>query len=273
MKYDHIQTEKINLKNTINNIDNPILYLPEFFGFSQIKHKITKDVKICIIDSGFPVHKDIKKIDENFCIDFSNSDYGCLDCHGHSTAVSGILLSNNKNSITGLSPDSNFFYAKGVSDNGCADYGSIVASVLWAIVKNVDIIIMPFGGYFYDSNLHDAIKKAFRNNIAIISSAGNSPGDMTFPSNLPEILSVSCSYKNIKKVHYDGSLKKHDISLNVKNLTTTYIKDLYISISGSSMLSSVIGGICASIIQEYKDNKSNFSDPYEIYDKIIENKE
>ena len=267
MRYDHIQCDKINKKNIIESVDNVINYNGDFFGFKNLNNIDCKDVKICFIDSGCP-SAFFDKSDSDKCVDFTNSNNGVIDTHGHSSAISGILRSYNRK-IIGLCQNACYYYAKGISDDGFGKYNSVTASVLWSIVKKVDIIIMAFGGSFYDQSLHDAIKKAFSNNIAIFSAAGNGKDKyIKFPSNIPEVMTVGYSGKILENKDYEGYNKKYCISLPFKKLVSLH-NDKYVSFSGSSMLSSVVGGISGLILQKQKNMKKIFSDPFELYNTVL----
>ena len=198
------------------------------------------NIKICIIDSGEPQHKDIKVRSnmkaEGENVSFCDENSCIYDKYGHSTMVSGIIKGKNKNSVIGVAPNSKLLYAKVVNDKGQCSFNSVVAAVLWAIVKNVDIITIALGTEYDYSVLHDTIRKARKNNICIIVSSGRK-NSVQYPSEYDEVFSVS-SFKNKNN--------------KVGGFYTTYLNNKYIKITGNSMLTAYYSGIAALLIEKYK---------------------
>ena len=156
--------------------------------------------------------------------------------------MSGIITANNKNTIVGFSYRSKLYFAKVIDDNGECNFNSVVAAILWAIVKDVDVIMMAFGTEYDYEILHDAIKKAYDNNICIVAAAGNEVNKVNFPAQYKEVFSVGAT-KNKEKI---------DFILPNKNYFTTYLDNSYVKVSGSSISTSVITSLTSLLIEECK---------------------
>ncbi len=214
-------------------------------------------VTIAILDSGKPTHPDIKNIKD--CESFISSDV--KDNYGHATMISGIINSNNKQALTGIAPKANVIYGKVLNDKGDGDFNALVSGTLWAICKEADIILMALGSEYDYSVLKDAIKKANDYGICVFSSYKNYKDNEIFtpsyPSSYSNVFSVS-NIKintNIKEIKNNSSFYFQDI-----HYTTTYKNNKYVRIKGSSFSTSLLAGISACFIEEYKKNNINKKD-------------
>jgi subtilisin family serine protease len=241
-----------NSKKSIDSLSAPYAYKISDYGI--VDNNYGKGVKILIIDSGCPRHKDIEVRGDktNFC-DHTDNIY---DSNGHCTMVSGVIAGNSKDGIMGLSPLSTIHYAKIIDNFNDCIFNDLVSAVLWGIVKEVDIILISLGTQYDYGALKDVIKKAHDSNICIIAAAGNDPKtiDVDFPARYPEVLSVDCSIagKKIKK-------RKVDLWLPNKRNLTTYLDDKYVRVGGSSMAAAKVAGI-ASILVGKKAGKKKIYD-------------
>jgi len=242
---DYFGIRKNSDKDILNNIRSPVNY-----SITQdvIKGGTGKDVKICIVDSGIPLHKDIDIVGDEG-MSFCGENTCSRDDFGHSTMVSGIIKAKNKNAITGMAVNSKLFYAKVVNNEGKCSFNSIVAAVLWAIVKKVDIITIALGTKYNYTILHDAIKKAQKNNICIIAASGNKLRGLDYPAKYDEVFEVRNNKKNNK-------------------LYTTYLNDKYIRASGSSIVSAYYTGLSVLLVEEYKKTIPEHEIPALVYSKL-----
>lgn len=228
-----------------------------------------KGVKIAIIDSGCPKHNDIPVEGEK--ISFCDDNLSVWDKCGHSTMVSGIIVSNNKNSIMGIAPDANLMYGKVINDTGQCSYNSMVAAVLWAVVKQVDIIVMALGSQYDYSVLHDAIIKAKKADICIFAAAGedikNEYGEVYFPARYPEVFSTGFLTRG--KIKNIAIKERVDFYAPNKGLITTYLDNQYVKAYGSSVATAYFAGLSAVLIEKYRKTIPKYEIPSLIYSKLI----
>lgn len=255
-KKENISPEDHNLK-PFETIESPIIYSP--IDYNIPAGYTGEGVKICLIDSGTPEHKDIAINGES--VSFCENSKNLLDKNGHSTMMAGIIGAKNKNSIVGLAPNAQIYFAKAVSDTGQCSFNSIVASILWGIAKQCDIILMPLGTKYDYTILHESIQKACKSGICLIAAAGNDieNGGENYPAIYNEVWSVSFSAKKDDKV---------DFIFPAKNIITTYLSNKYIKSSGTSISSAFACGITALLIeQKKKENKQVVNK--EIYSELM----
>ena len=242
---------------TIEALFSPAIYSPSRYGLSEdLKGR---NVKIAIIDSGCPQHKDIIVRGEK--VTFCDTDKNLYDKTGHSTMVSGIIRSNNKKAIVGLAPHAELYFAKIIDEFGKCTFSSMVAAVLWAIVKKVDIILMALGTLYDYSILHNAIQKAADRGICVISASNNLIREnkfiVDFPSKYKEVFSVTSSSGDKNK---DKILRASvDFILPSEALYTTFLNNKYTKVNGSSISSAIVCGLVALLLEKNKkeNNMSN----------------
>ena len=237
---------KVNKKKRriIEKLPKSVIYSPSLYG---INNKCTgRGVKIAILDSGCPLHKDIKY--EGNKISFCEENMVADDKNGHATILSGIIKSNSKN-IIGLAPDAKLLYGKVVDNNGQCSFNSLVAGVLWAIVKEVDIIVIAMGTQYDYRVLYDAIKKAREYGICIFAASGDDE-EIDYPSKYKEVFSTGFLTRYKKK---NELIKKNvDFYLPNKGIYTTYLNNSYVKVSGSSISTAFFAGLAAVLIEQYK---------------------
>lgn len=235
----------IQVHDLMSQSPSPVCYKPK--EFCQFLDGTGKEVSICIVNSGVPDHEAILNIaaGANFTSSISERDFV-----GISTVVSGIVSANKPEVITGIAPDSMLFFAKAIDDKSQVKVDSIVASVLWGIIKNVDIIFVPVR-FQHDTNaLHDAVTKAYESGICIVAPAGESETQV-FPASYDEVLSVG---------------KFGDIDIEHSQLLSTYIDQTYAHVSGQLCSASIVTGMC-SVLLEMKASETRRK-PKNIYDML-----
>ena len=207
----------------------------------------------------------------NYAADDYDPEADEYDKHGHSTMVSGIISANNKSAITGLAPHAKVLYGKVVDNKGRCEYNSLVAGVLWSIVKKVDIIVISMGTQYDYPVLHDAIVKARENNICIFAAAGKEvekeDGEPDFPARYDETFSVGFLPRSIAK--REKVKEKVDFCLPNKGLYTTYLNNKYTRASGSSIAAAYTAGLAATVIERYKGKIPSHEIPPLCYSKLI----
>jgi len=241
----------------LEDIPRPIAYKPSMFGLDD--NLTGKQTRICIIDTGVPSHKDIISVFDS--MNFIDNSKSVNDFVGHATMMAGIIGSFDKSSILGIAPESELVFSKVINNSGVCNYKSVVAAILWAIIKKVDIILLAIGSSSDYSVLHDAIKKARDHNITVIGAANLEKKELSYPASYDEVLSVGTESGFIK------SKVKPDIVVPMNTYYTTYLKNNYIKTSGSSLAASLVAGLAALIIQ--KNMKSNVISSGDIKKELI----
>lgn len=265
-----IRTKKINDSFYIDEIKKPKIYDPLDFNF-KINGNMPSGIKIAILDSGFPIHKDFPNIkDRHNCIDLLQVKTDVYDNTGHSTAVSGIVVGCNPSGIYGLAPNCEFYFAKILDDENKGDINSLVSGLLWCLSKAVDIIIISSYSEFDSNILKDCVKKCHNKNICIFASRfSNKIENQEYPSGYSGVFKCSVGDTFLKSS--EDEMNKNIYHISYKNLPfiTSYRNDKYLKFYGSSAVSAICGGVAAHIIYKLKNENKKFS-VNDIYRNLIE---
>lgn len=255
------------IKNNIRKITDTIQNCPVHYYISN--GHTGKGVSIAIIDSGCPIHPDIPEAKEK--ISFCDDNIAVWDKYGHSTMISGIIGATNPNSLLGVAPEAILMHGKVINDSGQCSYNSIVAAILWAIVKKVDIIVLALGSQYDYGILHDAIIKAKKENICIFAASGDNITtknmDLDFPSRYSEVFSVG--YLTRGKIKNSIIKEKVDLYCPNKGLPTTYLDKKYVRAYGSSMATAYFAGLAAVLIEKYRKTLPKHEIPALVYSKLV----
>ena len=239
----HIKKQKI----------NKVFYKVPHFSYSKIdpsvfgmKHFDKKNIcsKFCIIGTGIPLHEDLPITDYEIFDEKSLHRESLHDQHCCSTLMAGMLTLNLED-MKGLCPKSEIYYSKAFDNTGSGSYKNLSASVIWAIIKKVNVIIIPCEIEEHHENLYAAIKRAYDNNIAVICPTSSS-------NNLkyPEILYVSNEEKSLKN------------SLNIqdrKKIYTTYKNNGFVKAHGIYYKLAAAAGLTEHFkVNGIKSNKNSY---------------
>jgi subtilisin family serine protease len=262
---DSIKIEHNTKKNVINNMNKPVIYSPLSYGINNLC--TGKKVKIAILDSGCPHHKDIRINGD--AINLCEENVDLSDQNGHATMLAGIINANNKKTIMGLAPHAEIIYGKIINNKNICGFNSLVAGVLWAIVQEVDIIVIALGTQYDYAVLRDAVKKARDRGICVFAAAGdkniNIEWEIDFPARYEHV--ISNGFLKRIKIQNDIVRKKVDFYLPNKGLYTTYLNNKYIKATGSSISSAFYAGLAAVLIEQYKgENKKDI--PTFVYKRL-----
>lgn len=235
-------------------------------------------VNVAVLDTGIAKHPDL---DMNIKggINFSSTnekDYA--DRAGHGTHVAGIIGGiDNEEGIIGVAPKVNMYAVKVLGDNGGGSFQSVTEGIEWAIENNMDIITMSLGSNSPSNIVHEAIKKAYKNNITVVAAAGNDgdtnlDNDIDYPAKYPEAIAVGAINKYYKRSWFSSDGKELEIMAPGEDIYSTYLEKNYAILSGTSMATPFITGVLALLISKHKnkkDNKTSIDTPERIREHLL----
>lgn len=269
METGRIKCKKTELKKIHGRPRRFVNYQPSLFGFKDIPGN-GKFVRVSIIDSGLPFHKNVL-VDEFKSKNFTTSG-SVKDVYGHSTALAGIIAANGKDGIKGMATETDLFFAKALLDaNGEGDFDSVIDSLLWSIVRDVDIVLMSFGSPNEHKGLYDSIKKVHKKGIAMFAAGGNCTSrtkDVDFPARYDEVFSVgySNSISSNELIKIGGKTK--GIILPSQDFETTYSGSRFATMNGSSLLTAAVVGVAVLAYQNMRSKGLNVKNPQILYDEL-----
>ena len=224
-------------------------------------HKQTQaeGIKIAIIDSGKSEHFEVAGAFFD-AQNFSKSPT-INDKLGHSTFISGLLCAaKNDQGIIGVAPKAKLLYAKAIMDDGQGDPDAIIRAFNWCVEQKVDIISISAGMFIDFRPLHDAVKKAYDNNIIIVGAVGNSSNhydDIAFPARYPEVIGVAAYDRQRKPAGFSSRGINIKFAMPGVDIYSTYLSNTYCRMNGTSFACPIMTGICALILSKHRMVHSN----------------
>ena len=241
-------------------------YFPFRFGMDDVLYcSGGEGTKIAIIGTGTPSHKDI--IPSNI-LEISMDNEDLTDKHGFTTMISGILVANSNTGLQGFSPMAEIFSIKAINDKGIMDSRSLAASILWAVVKESDIIITPSLGEDYDYNVGNAIKKAKDLNIPVISFCPQKIDKTSIIYSEAFFLKPPFKKQSSKNNLYRYSKNVFIIKISKEASYTTFLKNKYVSPPTYIEGLATITGLFALLLPTIKKNGQR-PKPETVFEQLV----
>lgn len=145
--------------------------------------KVTKGkgVKVAVIDTGVNYrHPDLKKnLLAKLQYDSINDDGDALDLHGHGTGVAGVIaaVTNNKEGIAGIAPESKIMAVRAFGALEGANPDDVTDAINWAVANGADVINMSLGSGIPWPPEEAAVLAAVAQGVLVVASAGNGGED------------------------------------------------------------------------------------------------
>ena len=234
-------------------------------------------VTICYIDTGiyphldfvFPHNKIIK------FIDLINNETDPYDDNGHGTFVSGICSGGGifSTSKKGIAPEANIISIKALKSSGESSSNVILDAMQWVYENykkyKISIVCMSFGADFLDK--HDPLAKGAQAlwdlGITVVAAAGNSgpkSSSIKSPGTNPKIITVGAlDISTLSAANFSSRGptiygNKPDLLAPAVNLVScNHLSLPYTQMSGTSVATPIVAGVCAIIKQKHPNFTNN----------------
>lgn len=227
-------------------------------------------VSVAVLDTGICVnHPDLR---QNIAgtANFSKSKYDVEDQSGHGSHVAGTIAAvDNGIGMIGVAPEAKIYAAKVLNDDGSGGMSNIIRGIRWAIAQGVDIINLSLGTQSQPSEeLHEAVKEAVRQGVLIVAAAGNENSTIGWPARYPETICVSAVDEKDSRASFSNTGVENIIAAPGVDITSTYKKNLYAKLSGTSMACPIISGAAALYISYIKKTEYRKPTVKEIHEAL-----
>lgn len=258
--------QALNQEQDFMNIQN--LTENKFFGQGQT---------ICFIDTGIHPHFDFIFPHSRIIkfVDLINNKKYAYDDNGHGTFVSGVACGNGifSHKNFGVAHLANIICIKALGKNGDSKSNVILDAMQWIYehhkVYNISVVCMSFGADSL-SNIDPLSKGAealWKIGITVVAAAGNSgPNTKTIksPGNNPYIITVGAlDTKTLKVADFSSrgpTIYGHKPDLlapAVDIISCSNLKLPYTTMSGTSVATPIIAGVCAIVKSKYPHMTNN----------------
>jgi hypothetical protein len=218
-------------------------------------------VRVAVLDTG------VSEGSDGFCTPFV-AEYDAFniiagpgaasDGDGHGSHVAGSIAqcSDNLAGGAGMAPEATIMPVR-VIPNGSAS--TVARGIDWAVANGARVINMSLGCATCSSLvLNDAIGRAAAAGVVMIAASGNSPVDVFYPANHPDVMGVGASTRAGSVASYSARGIGLDLVApggEVSASSTTYIwQDTtagYEGLVGTSMASAHVSGAAALMISRF----------------------
>jgi subtilisin family serine protease len=215
-------------------------------------------VKVGVIDTGLPEHRDLKnQIDA--AKNFTSSPLEDTVV-GHSTHVCGIIAAAGEgDGVTGIAPEARLVVAKALSDAGSGNDTQIAQAIDWCVAQGCQIINMSLGApHTAERGLRAtraAVIRAFNAGVTLCCASGNeSQKHCGLPAAWIECIAVGAVDQNKKHANFSNSGPELDCAAAGVDIMSTFLKNTYAALSGTSMATPQVAGICTLILSAHLGN-------------------
>lgn len=209
-----------------------------------------KSIKVAIIDTGIATHPNLRIAGGINTI--TGRSYA--DDNGHGTHVAGIVSAVGiAGKVRGTAPAVKLFAVKALNMKGKGFVSDIIEGINWCIKNRMHVINMSFGilGASSSSTLHNAIKRAAKQGIIIVASAGNSggaTGKIDEPASFAETIAVAASTRLNKIASFSSKGSGIGLSAPGELILSTWLNGKYAKLSGTSMAAPHVSGGAALLL-------------------------
>lgn len=233
------------------------------------------NVTVAVIDTGCYFHVDFVMPYNRILqfVDFVNHTKTPYDDNGHGTFVCGVVGGGGVASAKkyrGIAPNCNIIVLKALDENGQTKATTILDAMQWVFDNkgkyNIRVVCLSFGSEPLKTNdpLVAAVEVLWDSGICVVAASGNDgpkQGTIKSPGASPKIITVGSADTtgdDISVAPFSSrgpafSFVKPDIiAPGVDILSTTNSTRFYTFLSGTSVSTPMVAGVCALLLEEYK---------------------
>ncbi|GIP35815.1 S8 family peptidase [Paenibacillus sp. J2TS4] len=169
---------------------------------------------------------------------------------GHGTHVAGVIAAatNNNIGVAGMTWYNPVLPVKVLDHTGAGSTYAVAQGIIWATDHGAKVINLSLGNYADANFLHEAVKYAFDRDVVLIAASGNDNTEQPgYPAAYPEVFAVAATDSDKKKASFSNYGDYIDVAAPGANIPSTYTKNQYAALSGTSMASPHVAALAGLI--------------------------
>ena len=255
---------RVRMLSETEDYNHRLMNIPEFW-------KVTRGhgIKVAIMDSGVPNHIDLGPVEPHLSVIPGYYE----DLNGHATHVGGVIaaIAGNGIGVAGIAPDVEDHYVACLDQDGGGDIEGLIDSIYWSVDQlGADIINMSLGvpaGAPRFRELEAACNYAVSQGVPIIAAAGNEAGRVGQPAVYDCTIAIAAVNNRKEHARFSNTGPEVDFAAGGVDVYSTYLRNTYARLSGTSMAAPAVCGIAALILSKHKQQGVRLS-PEELREHI-----
>ncbi len=193
-------------------------------------------------------------IDDIVGWDFRGSDNDPSPGHEHGTFVAGLLAADDDDDIcVGVAPNIRLMALRFLNDEnrfGGGDWEMFIEALDYAVDNGARIIHLSIqADGIPPESFHKAIKRAYENEVILVSVTGNSKDDVTYPGKYSEVVAVSATTRAREIALFSSTGDQNEICAPGADVNSTYPGKMEPQIgSGTSFAAPLVSGAISLIL-------------------------
>lgn len=209
-------------------------------------------VKVAVIDTGIQGgHADLAaNVKGGFSAVAYTADWA--DDNGHGTHVAGtIAAADNTIGVVGVAHAADLYGVKVLDSRGSGYVSDVIKGLDWAVANGMDVANMSLSANVYVYAFDLAVRRATEAGVVLVAAAGNTgPGKNTvgYPAKFASVVAVGATDAKNKVATFSSRGPEVDLVAPGVSIYSTYLRDGYATMSGTSMASPHVAGVAALLL-------------------------
>lgn len=210
------------------------------------KSNSSASIKVAVVDTGvYSSHSYLSGRIASGGYDYVQNDSSPTDLNGHGTHVSGIIVDATPGLNVKILP------VRVLDANGEGFGINIANGISYAVKKGAKVINLSLNvdDGVHDYYLHDVIEDAVKAGVTVVVSAGNASSSVanSCPADLTDVIVVGAIDQNGIRAYFSNYGQKLDVVAPGVDILSTYLKNQYIYMDGTSMAAPHISALAAML--------------------------